>query len=103
METSINKNLLNKLLENNDLTKLNMFEVINFIYDATYIHYSTKFFEEKTMRETVEKRIVDKNIEIDRLTERTATLETLLEQSGIDIPKESESKIEKPKGVLSLY
>lgn len=91
-ELQTDRTFLNKILEVNDFTKMNMMEVINFIYDATYLKYRQKFLQEKLHREEMEKRIVGKNAEIDRLTKQLSTMEEALEAAGIDLPKESKEE-----------
>lgn len=56
---------LDKILSLMDLEKLNMYEVVKKVYEATYMKYHIKFFEEKAMREKLEARIIKKNTELD--------------------------------------
>lgn len=90
-DMEVDRTLLNKIMELNDFTKSNSWEVIQFVYDATYMRYSQKFFQEKMMREAVEKRIISKNTEIDRLNGRVAQLEEALAEAGAPIPEASET------------
>lgn len=75
MQTQINRAVLNKLLEDPRIPNWNMMQVINHVYDATYIHYSLKFFSEKAKREEYEQTIVDKVGEVKALTDKIGELE----------------------------
>lgn len=72
------RTFLNKIMEVNDFTDKNAWEVIQFVYDATYMKYAQKFFQEKLMREAVEKRIINKNSEIDFLNGKLSKLDMWL-------------------------
>jgi ATP phosphoribosyltransferase regulatory subunit HisZ len=43
----IDRRFLNKVLESVDLTKLNMMEVCEYIYDATYLKYAQLYHSAK--------------------------------------------------------
>lgn len=73
-----------------DLEKLNMFQVVQKVYEGTYMRYHLKFFEEKMMREKLEARIIDKNKEIDRLHAKIKELED--GEEGTPVSEDSEAE-----------
>jgi len=64
---------LQTILANMKLEELNMYEICVKVYEATYMRYSMKFYEEKTMREKVESKIIGKNETIDKLVKVLTT------------------------------
>jgi len=67
-----------KVLDTMQLEKMNMLEICQRVYTSTYVHYSGKFWEEKTMREKLESRMLKKNKEIEDLEIKVSELETNL-------------------------
>jgi hypothetical protein len=55
------------------------------------------------MREAVESRIIAKNVEIDQLRARAASLEGKLVEAGIEIPEWSKEGTEKDSPLLALH
>lgn len=78
-----NWDYFHKLLENPKIMQMNQLEVCKFIYEATFMKYSIKFYEEMYLREKYEKRIIEMRTEIDKLQEEVDTLK------GECVPEES--------------
>ena len=55
-----------KLLENPKIMQMNQLEVCKFIYEATFMKYSIKFYEELYLREKYEKKIIELRTELDK-------------------------------------
>ena len=80
---------LTKIMENNDFTSSTPWEVIRFVYEATWTKYQQKFMQEKLYNHKLESKIVEKNKEIDRLQLKQAELEQVIEDAGIEIQSNS--------------
>lgn len=74
LNNEVNWKYFDKLLENPKIPNMNMLEVCKFIYEATYMKYSIKFFEELYLREKGEQVIVQKNLKIEELEREIQTL-----------------------------
>lgn len=72
--TEVNWQYFDKLLENPKIPQMNMLEVCRFIYEATYIRYSIKFYEEMYLREKYADTIIEKNKKIEELENEIKTL-----------------------------
>lgn len=72
-----------------DIENKNMMEIVTIIYEATYLRYHMKFFEEKGMRERLEQRMIKKNQEIEELQLRIKELE---DANGTSISEDSEAE-----------
>lgn len=62
-----------------DVTKMNMWEVVQHVYRATYMRYSVKFFEEKMAREKLEEKMIAKVKLIDSLESDIKSLKEQLD------------------------
>lgn len=93
----INRNFLNKLLENPKIPTMNMMEVVNFIYDATYMQYSFKFFEEKARREKYEQKVIDK---VEEITKLEAQINLIISTVREYVPEEVIKKLEDDTQIL---
>lgn len=83
----VNWDFFNKLLDNPKIPQMNMLEVCKYIYEATFIRYAMKFYEEKFRREEYEKKIADKQGEYDKLKAQ-------YEELRVHVPEEVIKKIE---------
>lgn len=68
-EVDIDKALLHKILNNHDFTRMNMMEVVNIIYESTYMAWYLKWYDEMMRREKYENTIIDKVGVISQLEE----------------------------------
>lgn len=80
--TEVNWQYFDKLLENPKIPDMNMLEVCRFIYEATYMRYSIKFYEEMYLREKYEATIIEKNTRIEELEREIEALK------GEQVPEE---------------
>jgi len=88
LDTKIDRSLLEKIIGQMDLQKMNMKDVVFHVFDAVYLTYYQKYYQELMLRMTVEKRIIKKNVTIDSLNSRVAQLTAMLDGHGIELPKE---------------
>ena len=90
LETKIDRSLLERIIggiPHEQLKKMSMMDVINRVYDATYMTYQQKYYQEWMMRQAVEKRMIKKNTTIDMLNSRVAQLIHACEEAGVEIPE----------------
>ena len=79
----VNWSYFHKLLENPKIQQMTMLEVCQFIYEATYLKYSIKYFEELYLREKYERKIIEKNGIIEKLEAE------IQELKGEQLPEET--------------
>lgn len=92
MQTEIPHEPLQEILANiKNIEELNMYQICTIIYEATYLRYSMKFYEEKAMREKVEQKMIEKVKLVDKLEARIKELE---DGDGTQVSEESEAKTE---------
>jgi len=77
--SEIDYTFFNKLLENNDFTKMNMYEVCKFIYDATYIRFGQKYYETKAELDHVTLSVIKLTGQLEDLKRENAQLKLQLE------------------------
>lgn len=58
-----------------DIENKNMMEICTIIYEATYLRYHMKFYEEKAMREKLEEKMIEKVKLVDELEQKIKDLE----------------------------
>lgn len=64
-----------------------MDKIVFHVYDAVYIKYHMKYYQEYMMRTAVEKRMIKKNTTIDMMAARVAQLENVCKAHDIVTPK----------------
>lgn len=69
-----NWKFFNKLLENNDYTKMNMMDICRDIYEKTYMMYGIRFLEEYYRAEELTAKVVEKVGEIEVLNDQVKKL-----------------------------
>lgn len=69
-----------------DIQNWQMDKVLFHVYDAVYIKYHQKFYQEYMMRTAVEQRMIKKNTTIDMMVARVAQLEMLIQDAKLDLP-----------------
>lgn len=83
-----------------DVTKMNMLQVVQHVYRATYMKYSIKFYEEKMLREQVEERMIEKVKLVDEMESKLSDLKEQLDaaceknkelQERVDVSAPSEA------------
>lgn len=67
MPTEIPMQYLEEIITHMNLEKMNMLQVVQHVYRATYMKYSLKFFEAKAYSDKLEGKILEKNKAIEDL------------------------------------
>lgn len=78
---------LTKIMENNDFTKSTPWEVIQFVYQATWLKYRMLAMEHKAYADKLEQKVIAKNGELDQLMQRISLLESAMDEAGVPIPE----------------
>ena len=72
---------LNQMLNSMDLSKVNMMEIVKFIYESTYLRYHLKFHEEKNLRVKYENTIVE---QVGKIAHRDKLIDDMLEYIDVE-------------------
>lgn len=88
MEVQIDKKLLDKIMNNLELTEggkhshWNVWDIVNHVYDSVYMYFKLAMVEEKNLREKYEKKVIEKVTEIDKLQEEITALRIRCGEEG---------------------
>lgn len=91
----INWTLFDKILTNNDYTKMDMLSVVKDIYSKTYMYFSLGYQEAIQEQEFLTKKVLEKNKVIENLQEDIIKLEKLLDENGIERERLSKKDLKK--------
>jgi len=89
----VNRKFLDTLVQRKDLTKMNMWEVVQYIYDETYKQYGLRFLEEQELRIKYEATIIKKIEIIDQLKEQIRILQKEHDTERVDLPEETSIEV----------
>lgn len=99
----IDYKLLDRIMENPKIEKMNAWEAVKHVYGATYMYFKLAVNEEKNLREKYEKKIVEKVGELTQIENELKAYKEKYGDLGEQVSAENKEEVEEATNVLPLH
>lgn len=82
----IDRQILDRFLRKPELAQMTMLQVVTALYDYVYMIFKTQWLEAEAEVDRMTELVVNKTVQIDRLTGQVVDLVNTLKENNIDIP-----------------
>jgi len=103
INVEISHKLLDKIMNGMDCTKMNMWEIIKHVYEATFMYHELRFAQEHNLRKKYEAKIVEKVGVITAIEDDLKEYQQKYGPLRESVPTEAEEETEGTAKVLSLH